>query len=137
MSLTYQNAVAEMIKFFNANAPSGVPVIWGSDDPNSPPDNEEWIRFNIRHNDGFQASMGSPGTNRFERQGIITIQIFQPEGGHGLGAQNIADEIVTLYSGANDNGIEYFDTFAREVGNDGFGWYQINVVTTFRYEQIT
>lgn len=137
MSLKYKQAIAAMYAYFAANKPSGVAVIYGGDDPTAPPDNAPWIRFNVQHNDGFQASMGSPNANRFERRGILTIQIFQPENQYGLVAQGHADTIHTLYSGLEDSGIHYFDTFVREAGNDGFGWYQINVVTTFKYEQIT
>jgi len=136
MSLTYSQAIGAMRDYFDTQWGSTTPIIWGSDDPTEKP-NTTWVRFNIRHSDGFQATMGSPGSNRFDRVGVLTIQVFSPENQLGTDAVDKSTTILDLYSGLNDNGIEYYDAIVREIGNDGYGWYQINVVMTFRYEQIT
>jgi hypothetical protein len=96
-----------------------------------------WVRFNILHANGYQATMGSPASNRFERIGLITVQIFVPQGDNSVTATNIATEILKLYEGVEDSGILYSNAYAKEVGNDGRGWYQINVLTEFKYSEIT
>jgi hypothetical protein len=96
-----------------------------------------WCRFNILHSTGYQASMGSPTANRFERQGIITIQIFIPQGDNTVTATDFATTILKLYEGVENSGVLYYNAYAKEVGNDGRGWYQINVLTEFKYSEIT
>lgn len=134
---SYSDAITAMTSFFNTAWAGATTIIWGEDDNRSIPDNATWVRFNIRHAIGSQVTMGAPDANRFEQIGTVTIQIFQPEGQHGLDAQAKANTALDLYQGANIGGIHYYNARVREVGNDGNGWYQINVLTDFRYEQIT
>jgi hypothetical protein len=81
--------------------------------------------------------MGSPSSNRFERQGIITIQVFTKQGENSVPAITLANEILKLYEGVENSGILYYDAFVKEIGDDGRGWYQINVLTGFKYSEIT
>ena len=134
---SYSEAIQAMTSFFHAAWVDTAPVIWGDDDDTAKPNNEPWLRFNARHVDGDQVSMGAPGANRFEAVGTVTIQIFQPSGKEGLEAQAIADAVLGIYKGASSGGVHYSRVRANEVGNDGHGWYQINVLADFRYEQIT
>lgn len=132
--MDYKTAVLRIRKYFKDNfttAPIVLPDMVSSytDTP--------WVRFNVLHTTGFQSSMGSPTSNRFERQGIITVQIFTPQGDNTVSATNLANEILKLYEGVENNAIIYFDAYAKEVGNDGRGWYQINVLISFKYEEIT
>lgn len=133
--MDYKTAVRTMRKYFADNY-SDTPIVLGSDDVANNV-NTPWVRFNVIHGDGFQASMGSPSANRFERNGIITVQIFTPQGDNGVSAINLADKILKIYEGVENNGILYYDATVKEVGNDGRGWYQVNVLTSFRYETIT
>ena len=125
-----------MRKYFNDNYDT-TPIVLPDSVDDTTSRTTAWVRFNILHTDGFQASMGSLGNNRFERRGIITVQIFTPQGDNTVTATNLADEILKLYEGVENNGIIYFDAYAKEVGNDGRGWYQINILTNFKYEEIT
>ncbi len=135
---SYSEAIQAMTSFFNTAWGNTTPVIWGDDDSgNKKPDDQTWVRFNVRHVDGAQMSIGAPTANRFEQVGIVTIQVFQPEGKNGLDAQAKASAILDLYQGASSGGVHYSRARVREVGNDGHGWYQINVMADFRYEQLT
>lgn len=125
-----------MKAFFNTQFAEAIPVIY-DDEKQDIPEGTEWARFNIRHNDGFQATMGCPDANRFERRGFITVQIFYPQGDNAVSITDTTNTILDIYSGASDSGIYYFDAQVREIGNDGHGWYQVNVLTKFRYDQIT
>lgn len=133
--MDYSQAVTLMRQYFHDNFSSA--DIYLPDQNADPQEGLPWVRFNILHGDGRQVSMGDPSNNRFERRGVITIQIFTPQGDNSVSATTLADEILKLYEGVDINGILYFDAYAREVGNDGRGWYQINVLTSFKYENIT
>lgn len=134
---TYIEAVTSMQGFFNTGWDSATPIVWGEDDATPTPSEQAWVRFNITHNDGGQATMGSPNSNRFRHFGIITVQVFYPQGNFGIEARNLANNVLELYQGAEQDGIYYYDVRANEIGNDSFGWYQINVVIEFRYDNIT
>lgn len=134
---SYSAAITAMTSFFNTGWAGATTVIWGEDDNNAIPDTDTWVRFNIKHFDGAQITMGAPTSNRFEQKGTIIIQIFQKEGNFGLDAQAKASAVLDLYQGADSGGIHYYNARVREVGNDDNGWYQINVLADFRYEQLT
>lgn len=134
--MTYAEAVVAMQSFFNTQWASATPIVWGSDAPAKPTDGT-WVRFNVNHADGSQASMGSPGSNRFDRSGQVIVQIFQKQGGHGIDARDKASSALDIYSGAVDGGVRYENARVNEVGDDGFGFHQVNVIADFRYQSIT
>lgn len=133
--MNFTEATASMRRFFDANWPHDVPVAY-DDVSFSKPDAEPWVRLTIKHNEGFQASVGDPGNNRHRREGIIVAQIFSPEGDASKTARELADSAADIFIGATDNGIHFYNTVAREAGNDGMGWYQINVTASFWYDRI-
>lgn len=128
-------AITAMQGYFDTQW-SDTPILWGGDDPTKIP-NETFVRFNILHNEGTQVTMGDPNNNRHRRFGTITIQIFQPEGAYGVEARTHAKNILSIYTGLVQSDIIYRNPILREVGNDGHGWYQINVVMNFQYDEIT
>lgn len=134
--MDYSEAINAMRGYFEQEWAELTPVAWGSDDVYQP-DTKTWVRFNILHNDGFQASTGSPDSNRFHRFGVVTIQIFARQGDYGRDAVEKATAALKVYEFVQNNAIHYYDATIKEVGNDGNGWHQINVLTKFRYEEIT
>lgn len=134
--MNLEAATAAMRKYFDGvwNDPDTVSY---DDAPFTKPKNKTWVRFNIQHADGYQASIGSPGSNRFRSEGLIVAQVFQPQGKASKEARQKADQIIEAYRGTDNSGIHYFDVQPKEVGNDGAGWYQINVLIYFRYDHIT
>ena len=135
--MDYSQAVIAMQGYFNTGWASATPIIWGDDDNSEIPDENPWVRFNIRHSDGFQATAGAPSANRFERIGIITVQIFTRQGDYAVTARGLATSALKLYEGVENSGILYYDAAVREIGNDGRGWHQINVLTSFKYSEVT
>lgn len=133
----YATAVAAMQNYFATAWGETTPVFFDDDEKQDLPTTGTWVRFNIRHNTGFQKTMGAPGANRFERGGLITIQVFSKSGNFAIDPVTYVNTILTLYSGLTNSDITYFDATPREIGNDIRGWYQINVVIAFRYDEIT
>jgi hypothetical protein len=133
--MNYENATKAIRSFFAAKWGSTTKVAY-DDVPFDIPDNETWVRFNIKHVDGYQASIGAPSHNRQRREGFIIAQVFQPQGKGSLDARKKADLIVGHFFNAQTSGIIFHDVHAKEIGNDGAGWYQINVLIKFRYDHI-
>ncbi|MCE6993055.1 phage tail terminator-like protein [Dyadobacter sp. CY323] len=133
--MNYAVASKQIIKYF-AQQWNNLTKVAYPDVGFKPPNTETWVRLTIQNFDGYQASMGSPGSNRFRRKGLVTIQIFQKEGTAGLDALNKADAAVNIFRGVENAGIQYYDVQIKEIGNDGAGWYQINVLAYFQYDHI-
>lgn len=131
----YTSAWLSIADYIKTGWGGAVPMFL-DDDP-ATPTTDEFARLNIRHNDGEQSSMGAPGNNRFRRFGVVTVQIFQKQGKFGADARELAENALALFAGIENSGITYYNSSVREIGNDGRGWYQINVITEFRYDEIT
>lgn len=97
-----------------------------------------WARVTATHNDSVQRSLGGPGQRRFERRGIVTVQIFTPRGrGQGLSlAQQLATIARDAFEGkASPNGVWFQRVVVKDIGIDG-PWEQTNVVATFLHDEI-
>lgn len=140
--MNYSAAILAIESYFANNWTGCEKVVYGNDapvttDPDNDVDQQPWIRFTINHADGRQKSLGSPGGNRFEHIGIVTIQIFTPEGDYAIKNRELTNTALEMYQGLVDSGVCYEKVRADELGNDGFGWYQTNVTAEFRYDNIT
>lgn len=135
--MNFIEAEAEIRAFFNTAWANATPIAW-PDLKFTIPSDENWIRFNCQENDGEQVSMGSPGSNRFRHYGVVTIQVFQPQGQGSKAARQLATDALGVFMGAQTtNGVIFHDVAGRQIGNDGNGFYQINVVSSFYYDEIT
>ena len=131
----YTTAWLSMADYFKTEWGVAVPLFL--DDDADTPTTETWARLTIKHTDGGQVTMGAPGSNRFRRFGTITVQIFQKQGDFGIAARELAENALAIFAGVENDAITYYNGSVREVGNNGRGWYQINVITEFRYDEIT
>ncbi len=108
--------------------------------PFEPPEAEPWARFQIRHRDSDQATLGRQGQRRFENRGQVTVQIFAPmtiSKDRSL-ANDLTQIVVDAYEGQSTAGGVWFRRVTpREVGRDPAGgpWYQVNVVAAFEYDR--
>ena len=103
-----------------------------------PPDgNLPWARVVLRHTGSNQASLsGEVGTRRFQRNGLLTIQIFVPPGKGLAEAVDIPKIIQDAYEGQTTAGGAWFrDVTINEIGSDG-NFYQTNVIALFEYDEI-
>lgn len=135
--MNFNDAEKEIRDFFNTAWATLTPIAWPDVDF-TPPSNTAWVRFNCQENDGEQVSMGDPNNNRFRHYGIVTIQIFQAQGNAGIIARAKAAAAVAVFMGAQTtNGITFRKVYPKQIGNDGNGFYQINVLASFYYDEIT
>ena len=104
-----------------------------------PPRNEPWARVTLRFLDGRQASIGGVGIRRFNRTGIMSVQIFVPIGSAMKSQADLAQVIVDGFEGKRITGTSICITAVtpRSIGPDPEGpWYQTNVDVEFTYEVI-
>ena len=92
-----------------------------------------WILFQILHEDGAIAALGSQ-MNRHE--GILGASIFfETNRGRQRSTSKIADQILEYFQTVDDPaGVR--KTFPRKetVGSDTVGWWQVNVLADFQYD---
>lgn len=136
---------ARFLEQFNADVPGLLDIVsddelptifWDNVDPKSkPPQDGPWFRFSVRHIDGSQSSLGEVGSRRFNRIGLVTVQIFIPAGARGLTqADKLGKMAVDAFEGKDVSGIWFRNVRLIEVGPSG-PWFQYNVLANFTYDQ--
>ena len=110
MSATFTEAVDAILTIFktawdaNATNPTLVDYqnVTPADGVKLPPDDQlSWARVTVQHQDGSQGSLsGALGTQRYDRDGLITIQVFGPAGEGLSEVHNLAKIAADAYEGA-------------------------------------
>jgi hypothetical protein len=120
----------------DANAPSTV-IVW--DDQKAPAalGNSPWVRVSVRHNSGGQSTISRVnGKSRYSRSGTVYVNLFaQP--GDGLRTIDPLTKIaLDAFEGKTTPGQIWFTKArVRELGVVE-GWYQVNVLVNFSYDDI-
>lgn len=130
--MSFKDAETAVQAYFNTKWGNLTPIAWP--DVDFTPPNGTWVRFQMDNNIGRQASMGSPGSNKYRRQGLITIQVFAKENTGAVDCRTKADVAVDAFMDNGLQGFTFFNANSRRVGNDGHGWYQWNVTVEYRYD---
>lgn len=121
-------------------------LIW-DDKPDSRPKEAErlaWARVSLVHTSGEVASInpanvsggaGPAKRRRYNRTGILTVQIFVPSGDGLELADEISSRMEAALQGKNDaEAVAFRSVFSQEIGIDG-PWHQTNTVATFEYDE--
>jgi hypothetical protein len=103
-----------------------------------PPAEKAWCRVTLQHTTGGQVSFGAPGGRRFERRGLMMVQLFVPTV-HGRGLSDI-EQLATVARNAweglsSPNGVWFRNIRVEDVGEDG-PWWNTNVMGNFIYDEI-
>jgi len=133
--MNFGQAEAAVRAYFKTEWNGLTPISWPDVNFNKP--NSTWVRFSMKNNDAFQASIGSPGNNMHRRIGMVYIQVFQKEGRASTDARAKADAAADIFISNGLNGIQFRNVNARDIGADNNGWYQWNVSAEFEYDRIT
>jgi len=94
----------------------------------------------VKHLDGGQATFADPlGQRKFSRSGLVTVQVFQPllnSGGLSL-VQKLAIIARDAFEGKSTaDGVWFQNVKLKDIGDDAKGWYQINVLASFTYDEL-
>lgn len=139
MSATYEQAVDDILTFFkDAWDATGYTAIYPNIGGDAPTTVAPWARVTLQHilPQGQASLSGALGTQRYERNGILTVQIFTPLG-EGLAELYQLSKIVTdAFDGkATPLHVWFRNARVSEVGPSGH-WYQVNVLVDFTYDEI-
>ena len=139
MTATYKQAVDDILGLFKTAWDTTSYIAIYPNVGGEVPSNVEnpWARATVQHIDGGQASLsGGLGTQRWERSGIFTVQIFVPSG-EGLSEAHILGKLITdIFEGVSTtNGVWFKNVRINEIGPDG-EWYNLNVLIDFTYDEV-
>jgi hypothetical protein len=125
----------------NAAAVNGgtVPEVEWPNIPTSRPlseGNEPWARIVVKHTLGSQRSLGEKPNRRFQRDGIVLVQVFVPAAKRGLvTGDRLGNVALDAFEGEESGDVWFRDAVLAEIGVDG-NWYQFNVTATFEYDVV-
>lgn len=95
---------------------------------------ERWVRLSVRHTVSRQTTMGSAPNRRFEREGVVFVQVFAlPNVGRGALA-DLAADVRTALEGQRLSGLVLHAGSTQEVSTDGV-WAMLVVSIPFRYSE--
>lgn len=107
-------------------------------DSDKPKGSEAWARVTVLHNEGGQATFGTPGNRVFEREGIVTVQVFTPQkldqGGTRLEALGVIAR--NAFEGKATAGDVWFRNVRLQEASPDEPWWQLNVLAEFSYDEL-
>lgn len=135
MSLTYAQARDEILTLLKAAwDPTTYPMLW-EDVVGAKPSDGPYGAVFIRHAGGGGHTLGTPGNRRFTRQGTIFVQVHVPRGRGFALADQLSKIAADAYEGqASPGGVWFRDVRVNEVPGQA-GWYQVNVLVEFSYDE--
>lgn len=115
-------------------------VLWqGQENEPRPPADQPYARATVLHSDRNQASLaGADSLRRYDNTGVVIVQCFGPlTGGKGMTtAEALALIAKNAYEGkSSPGGIWFRRCRTNEIGPSD-GWYQINAVAEFTYDEV-
>lgn len=110
------------------------------DGTNTPPPDAvlEWIRVTLAFGALSQQTLQTVGNRRFNRSGILTIQLFTPfaRAGQGERADVLAQAIIDALEGCETpGGVEFLNLTDNDIGKSG-AWWQTNITSRLIYQQV-
>ncbi len=110
---------------FGAARPT-VPIAW-DEVAHTPPDSGAWVRGVVDCPAQVRAALG---VRKWRTAGLVTVQVFTPQGLGGQLSRQLAEDVATAFRGINLSGIRLRAPSIVRVGVDG-QWFQTNVLTEF------
>ena len=83
-----------------------------------------WIRCGLRPLRIENASLGNV-CQRIEA--LFTIQVFTPLNIGAGEAYGLSDKLIQLFSNQVIDGVNCYQATASYIGDEGYGWFQVNV----------
>lgn len=120
------SAIYTQFKTVFAAAQPSVPITY-DEVAYTPPSSGSWVRIVV----DFPAQMRAAlSVRKWRTTGLITVQIFTPQGLGAHASRHIADDVTTALRGINTSGIRTRAPNLVRVGVDG-DWFQQNAQIEF------
>lgn len=121
--MSYASATETVLSRLNTQWASRTPIAWPNSDY-EPVAGTAFIRPTLFHPDAFNAQLGR---GRQRHIGLLVVQVLTPEKQGDGAAMDHAAALVTAFENVDAGGIHYEVPRVDVIGNDGAGWYQVNV----------
>lgn len=132
--MNYETARDAIYKVF-ADVWGDLPIIWNDISSRVPDESGPWARVMLKHTFGRQGSLTCDvGTKKYNRAGIVLIQIFTPLGRGQTQGYGLASKVANAYEDAKLD-VWFRNTRIDEQGTSGNS-DQINVLTDFLYDEV-
>lgn len=120
---------------FAAGWTNGVAYFLGNEGSDPPP-RTDWVRVNVQHNASAQDTLGGIGNRKFDRLGLISVQIFTlPDQGQER-ADQLVQDVRAIFEGKTINDVFTQASTQLDVGPDPLDFWQTNVDTPFDYLEL-
>lgn len=106
--------------------------------PFTPPETGEgvkWVRVSVQFTDGTQGSLGVENNRRFEKYGLLFVQVFTPTGHATNDNDELAESSLDLFEGERLGDLWFNNGRIVTIGSDD-EWYQQNVVLELTFTAI-
>lgn len=137
MTATFDQATDEILAVFKtAWDATGHIAVYENVEGAKPTAQDPWARPTINHGTGNETLGGAGGVKRYDRTGILTIQVFIPNG-QGLSPGNALGKILAdAFEGVATPSQVWFRNFRfLNIGPAG-EWFQFNAVVDFAYDEV-
>jgi hypothetical protein len=118
---------------FDTSWNARTPINWDND--NATPSGPH-VAFTIDHSLSNRISMGNGGTETVLNEGLITVQVFTPQGTGTEQSRLLCDGVTQILSGFRKNSLHLKSAVRRKIGEDGNGFWQVNVDIPFEYMEV-
>jgi hypothetical protein len=126
----YADQHNELRSRFNVAWGITTPIAWPNLNFTPPNPQASWVRFQIVDGESNQIGLGAmPATTRYA--GIIWVQIFTKQDIGDGAAYALADTVKSIFHNWCGNTVRCFQAKIKTVGNEGNGWFQVNVSIPF------
>lgn len=122
---------------WDAAAPTTTGVVVYYDDVAGVELPDTFVKVFVRHTLAGQRTLAEAGSRRFERLGLVIVQIFTPAAEGQVDSDLLTQVVNDIFEGKKTTGSEVWfrNTQAVEVGRDR-AWFQVNVTAEFQYDAI-
>ena len=125
-------AVNAITKRFIVEWDNTTPIAYDNVSYDSEGSDASWVRLSITPIKNSQHTIGTKRTRKFERTGIVNIQVFILEGTNTLEAITLADKALNIYEGEQFEGVVCEVGDVVVIGRSG-KWYQTNVAIDYNF----
>lgn len=124
----YEGEGQALAAHFESEWDDETPIAWPNADFD-PPDGAPWVRFTLRSADANQADMAPDP--RFRHDGAVIVQVFVPKGAGSGRALELGDRAAALFRATTIGPAVFRAPRIDEIGDDGRGWWQVNVIAPY------
>lgn len=94
-----------------------------------------WARFGVDTFNENALDIGAP-TKSFRTNGELVVQLFAPLEQGCVDILAKADTLASVFRNWCGEFVMCREASIRNIGNDGNGWYQVNVIVSFKVDSI-